>query len=884
MEDRVSLQFANIRNQELLILLLTLVVATLVVVGVWQFIRRRWRYGVMCLAAAIGPPAFIAMLVIEGVLRHVRGQRRAANASLLAAAAVLGGTLAALAFVLGVGADTNALWMSVLGLWVAMAVGVFYAAVFSHLGTRRITTLMILRSLAILMLLLVLFKPTVSIAPDMSAYKPYLPILVDRSGSMSVTRENQPTRYAMAVERLATQRQKIHKHFRPEWYHFAQEVNVGENIETMYQLKPTGEGTESTDIARAVREVAQKYGSAQLPGLLVLTDGVHNTSGAENLRMAVVDTGLPLFVVGLGSRADEGGEGRNVQIAEVNAPPEAIKNNITTLKARVRISGFAGEAGEVQLFEEGSAEPVVTKRIWTDKPLDTLSVPLEWTPKSVAPPGEDAKASSGVRKLRIVATPRQGEAVTGDNQTELHILVTEPRLRVVYVEGSMRPEYRFLKRMLDTDPNVQFAALVRVEKNRFWSYGRIDGKKLSYLPTTKEDFKKLNVLILGDIDRSFLEPTRGGQGRMTRIFEFVQNGGGLLMLGGQKSFGPGQYANTPIEKALPVMVGGPAQRQEAIPFLPQLTSPALTHPIFDGITGFFPGPGGQSPKENLPKLAPLRGCVAVEKVKPGAMLLAINPQRRNAAGPLVALAVQDIGGGRSAAFTCDTTWQWYMPMIAMGADSPYERFWGQLIRWLAKVETKSKENKPSVMLRLDHTYVQAGQGVKVSARVQDEKGRPVPNGGVTCRVTAVDAATDPDARPLVAQEGGKMFTEEYRPDKKGKYKVQVVATDAEGKQLGQDEMILTVAPFSAEMANVAMDETTLRGMASQSRGLYADLPGLPEIVDQIVERQRLMAGPIPKPKEYPASLDWPIWFTVFFVLFVGLITAEWIMRRNWQLH
>ena len=887
MEDRVSLQFANIRNQELLVTLLALVAATLVVVGVWQFIRRRWRYGVMCMTAAAGPPIFLSMLVIEGVLRHMRGRRRAANASLLAAGAVLAGTLAALAFVLSVGADTDALWMSLLGLWVAMAIGVFYAAVFSHLGTKRITTLMLLRTLAILVLLVVLFKPTVSIAPDLSAYKPYLPIIVDRSGSMSVVGENQPTRYAMAVERLATQQQKIQRHFRSEWYHFARRVDVATNVEEMYQLKPTGEYTDSTDIARAVEEVAQKYGNAQLPGLLVLTDGVHNASGAEELRRAVVDSGLPIFVVGLGSRADEGGEGRNIQIVEVNAPPEAIKDNITTIQARVRISGFAGEAGEVKVFEENATEPIVTQRIWTDKPLDTISVPLKWTPKSVTPTGEAAKASSGVRKLRIVAATKAptDEAVTGDNETELHILVTEPRLRVVYIEGTIRPEFGALRRMLDTDPNVQLASLVRVDKNRFWSRGRIDGKTLAYLPTTDNDFKRMDVLILGDMDRSFLEPAGGGgQGRMTKILEFVQNGGGLLMLGGQRSFGPGGYTNTPIEKALPVIVGGRAQRQEAIPFLPQLTSPGVAHPIFEGIADFFPGPGGRVPKASLPKLAPLRGCVSVEKVKPGALLLAINAKRRNAAGPLVALAVRDAGAGRSAAFTCDTTWQWDMPLRALGADSPYQRFWGQLIRWLAKVDTKSKESKSSVVIRLDHTYVQAGRKVKVSARVQDEKGRSVPKGSVTCRITAVDASTDPDVYQLVGQEGGKVFNGEHRPGKKGKYKVQAIATDAAGKTLGSDEIILTVAPYSAEMANVAMDEKTLRDMASQSRGIYADLPGLPEVIDQIVERQRLTAGPIPLPTEYPTSAHWPIWFTVFFVIFVGLISAEWIMRRNWQLH
>ena len=881
--DRTTLQFDGVRNPQLLAALLAAVVLSLVVVGVWQFVRRRWRYGMTCMAAALGPPVFVPLLVTDGVMRYFRGESRRAKGPLLAAAAVTAATLGGVALVMATGRSVHAMWMAALGLWVAMAVGVFYAAVFSHIGTRRITTLMILRSTAIIALLLILFKPAISVQPDIASSKPYRPILVDRSGSMSIPppeRSMAKSRYAQAVKLLALERAKIEEHFRPVWYHFGEDVNAAESLSAMSLMEPRGKGTESSDLAKAIRKSAENYTADELPGVLVLSDGIHNASSFARLSDVVTDAGVPVFAVGVGSKSDTSSTGRNLRLAEVNVPVEVIKNNVTTIRARVGMTGFAGDPGELRVREQGSGEPIAVQRLWTDKNSETLTVELKWTPKTVGPPDKEGNSpSSAVRKLFISVPVKEGEAIKADNEIEAHVLVTEPRLRVLYVEGQMRPEYRFLKRMFDTDPNVQYVALIRVSENRFWSYGRLDGKAVTHLPTTDEDFKRWDVIILGSLDRSFLEPRRGGAGRMSKIRDFVNNGGGLLMLGGQQSFGPGGYTGTDVEKVLPVVVGGRGMKQEATPFLPKLTALGERHPILEGITGYFTGPGGAKPKEGLAKLPLLRGCVAVERVKATASLLAVHPASKDSTGaPLVVLAVHQYGAGRAAAFTPDTTWQWYLPLRAMGADSPYERFWGQLVRWLAKVDTKSKESKPSVLLRLDHSYIQVGQTIKISARIQDEKGRAVPDGQATCTISEVNGTSDPETLPLAAQAGGKLFTGTYRPIKDGQYLVKVVASDTKGTPLGEDELKLLAAPFSAELATVALNDANLRNIAYRTHGKYFDLAGLPEVIDEIIERQKMAAGPVPKSHQYPLYN-----FTLLFLIFVALLTAEWITRRSWQL-
>ena len=88
-----------------------------------------------------------------------------------------------------------------------------------------------------------------------------------------------------------------------------------------------------------------------------------------------------------------------------------------------------------------------------------------------------------------------------------------------------------------------------------------------------------------------------------------------------------------------------------------------------------------------------------------------------------------------------------------------------------------------------------------------------------------------------------------------------------------------IAPYSAEKANLARDETLLRLIAARSGGRYADIADFSELLDAIVERQKNFAGPQPQVKTYRLFN-----FGALFALFVSLLTAEWMLRRRWQLH
>ena len=867
--DGPRLEFQGVSSFDLLAVLLIGLPALLIVFGLWRLMRRRYRSGLLAATAAV-PPLAGALLLADAIAKRWRGQPVPAGgvlggAVLLAASAGVG----ALLFVEG--GVSFAVGMAAVALVVATAVGVFYAAVYAYLGTQRLMALMALRCAAIAVLLLLLFKPVMSVPPEAESWRPYLPIVVDRSASMATTdAAGLAERYRQAVHMLGTQRKRLGDHFRPVWMHFTDRPALVEDWSALASLSADANEAGSTDIAAAIREAASVRDRRNLAGIVLLTDGLQTAEG--DLAAAAVEAGLPIYAIGLGS-VEASRSGRpNLEVVSVDAPLEVVQDNVATASVQVRLTALANVAAELKLLPAEGNEPLATARLWTDRNEALLRRQLQWSPR--APRGADADAAEAVRRLRVVAEPLSAEVTEEDNAAPLHVLVTEPRIDVLYIEGTVRPEYKFLWRTLNTDQNVRLMSLIRFAGNRFSAYGQIDGRRLTELPAREEDFALFDVIILGDLDRTFFTDRQ-----LRRLREFVRDGGGLVMLGGHNSFGPGGYAETPIEEVLPVWVGPRNQSQETTPFLPQLTAYGQKHPIFSGVVRYLPGPGGQPPADEDIDLPALRGCVTVTGAKPAATVLAVHPSRRTESGPKVVLAVQSYGTGRAAAFTADTTWQWYLPLRGMGMQSPYRLFWSQMVRWLANVEAGRKQAGASLLARVPRGHLRAGQEIDLSARVKDASGRATDSASVTAVAQLVGGSeTPPESRPLMPTQRDGVYRAGWRPGRPGVYRLIFTAVDAAGAELGRDELQLTVAPRARELERLARDQDALAEVARRSEGVSAELAELPEVVDQIVQRRLAQGAFVPEAQTIHLYN-----FTALFLVFVGLLAGEWLLRRRWQL-
>lgn len=185
-------------------------------------------------------------------------------------------------------------------------------------------------------------------------------------------------------------------------------------------------------------------------------------------------------------------------------------------------------------------------------------------------------------------------------------------------------------------------------------------------PQTAEALKAYSCVLLSDIGANtlLLHPetfTRSTAlpNRLQAIRDYVEAGGGLVMIGGYLTFqgieAKGQYAGTAVEEALPVTLMRWDDRVES----PQGVTPAVAdpdHPIVRDVEGPWPALLGYN------RVQPKAGSDVVATV---------------GADPLIAAG--SFGSGRGVAFTSDCGPHWAPPPFVEWAG--YAPLWNGIVEW-----------------------------------------------------------------------------------------------------------------------------------------------------------------------------------------------------------
>jgi hypothetical protein len=185
---------------------------------------------------------------------------------------------------------------------------------------------------------------------------------------------------------------------------------------------------------------------------------------------------------------------------------------------------------------------------------------------------------AGPRLFSFRISPRPDEMVTQNNVRHALIVVEDKREKILYFEGEPRWEVKFIRRAVDDDKNLQLAVLQRTAENKFMRMGVEDAEDLvGGFPRTREELFGYRAIILGGIEANYFTPDQ-----LRMIADFVsERGGGLLMLGSQRSYAEGGYAGTPVADVLPVVLGEAAVDGESDFFIETGVRPTrvgATHP------------------------------------------------------------------------------------------------------------------------------------------------------------------------------------------------------------------------------------------------------------------------------------------------------------------
>jgi uncharacterized membrane protein len=601
-------------------------------------------------------------------------------------------------------------------------------------------------------------------------------------------------------------------------------------------LKPAGA---STNLFRAVRDMEAELRGLPLASVVLATDGCRNEGGsAEDAARLLKARRVPLYTVGLGNPNPP----KDYEVVRVFAPKRVRRNTEIEVYATVRHTDYKQP---FDVIVSRGTTPLATRRVEPAAGEDDVErVRIALTPDF-----------EGAATYKVSIPPGPGEAVTDNNSGEFVLEIQDDRLPVLYIEGSPRLEYRFLRRALYRDRDFRLVGLLRLAKDRFYIQGANEAER--YLekgfpnasdPQARQRLFAFEAIILGDIEASYFTPEQ-----LALLEEFVRvRGGGLLMLGGVNSFGLGKYAGTPVGKMLPLEVSPDDPPYSDETFKARATEEGLAHPMLRFV------PDAENNRILWEKAQPLIGLTPVRRVKTGASVLLAHET-----SGLPVLAVQNYGQGRAGAFTSGGSWYWQVSMPA--SDEFHEKFWKQLVRWLV---VGARER---LAVETDADVYARGRPVLVKATVREKDLRPVSDATVVAKVTNPLGNSEEIPMDWILSEDG-VYQCRYMPTEEGNYSV---AVRVQGWDLAPAEAGFEVSEPFVEFSNAGLKADLLKRMAAMTGGRYfdyAEAVGLPDAIAR--EVKTASAATV-------APIDKEIWdMPPVLGALIGVIAVEWFLRRR----
>lgn len=729
------------------------------------------------------------------------------------------------------------------------------------LSGRRRASLTALRLLGLAALVLVVLGPTRVTTKGRASRDP-LVVLIDASRSLRVqedgrTRAERVGEWLRArgadFDELAAEYDLRYVLAGDGLAGFASAARDGESAMAGGGGPGSGEATPAdaaiTDLGGGLLGLREHLGGARPAGVLLVSDGADRAAlgrawkrGGEQAVVALLD-GLPM-PVSVWSVGDEAGP-PDLAVREAAAPPFGFVRRPVSVEVTVGSRGLPAGVWPVTLRGDEGIEAVREVRLGEG---DDATLSFELKPDRI-----------GYHTWRIELPTPAADGVPSNNSIDFTIKVLRDRTRVLQVTSRPSWDVKALRRLLKTDPNIDLVSFFILRQDRFRG-NLVDTEELSLIPFPHKelfttDLQGFDLVIFQNFwFGSFTR--RSDDEYMQSVADYVKDGGGLLMVGGDQSLGAARYGASPLGEVLPTQLPDAEPRTDT--FQAALTDVGRRHPV----TRLDRGPsGGLDRWERLPAL---QGWNPLGPLQEGAVPLVT----AGIDGPPL-VAARDVARGRTLAVGTDTTWRWALSGAdGAGAGQDHATFWRNAIRWLVKdVEQKQVE------VVTDQENYRLGATVRAQVRVLGADYAP---------------RADAQVQGTFARMGGRAEPVEVggTTDVDGHLALSLPATE-EGTWKLQIEVPSIADPYGKAEARVSV---------SDREGELEDPRANPGLLAAVAEATggAVLTGDSPDPRKVSLRDGGglqstekrvePLWAHPGLLLLALLpMGVEWILRRRWGL-
>ncbi len=639
----------------------------------------------------------------------------------------------------------------------------------------------------------------------------------------------------------------------------------------------------SSTLGAALENLEMRFRGRPLAATVLLTDGNATDRAALEDRIAELEAApdekrVPVFPVVLGRLGEAA---RDLSVDHVETMTTQFEDAQVTLNVEASVLGSYEEPLELFVTNE-KGEEIAMKEIAFAPGQERRSTParlrLGGMPPGISFLTVGIRAANGAKPAQLT-----------DKNDAYRVTVNRGNgpYRILYLSGRPNWEFKFLRRAIAGDAELDLVGLIRIARRepKFEYRGgsgessnplfrgfnrnlpeetqRYDEPVLVRLNTAsaeelrdgfpkvaEELYTRYRAIIIDDLEAEFFTAEQ-----QLLIEQFVSlRGGTVVMLGGQESFQQGGWDNTPTGRLLPVyleeLTTGPAALEAAY----NLTREGWLEDWMRLRTS-------QDDEETrLAYMPPFFAINQLTAIKPGANLLATVTDSEQRVLP--AVVTQRYGEGRSAAVAVADFWRWGMKDSEQQAE--LGKMWRQLLRWAvndvpARVEVEKRESLEGAIPVTD-----------VSIRVRDLEFRPQDDATVSISVKDLDGSTRAlTAEPSLEEPG--LFTAAHVSEESKGYRIEAKVIDGEGREVGSGEVARAFNPEAAEYARLGPDEALLGRLAAATGGELIRVDGLAGLA----ERLQQLDLPLVEVKQKPLWHS-PWLFLIALLCFLG----EWSLRRR----
>lgn len=709
---------------------------------------------------------------------------------------------------------------------------------------RRILWL-VLRGTALSLLLLIILHP--HRIKQREFFEPKdIAVLIDDSVSISLRDEiSGSTRLERAQADLQSLKDLYDGESQLRLYRFAREAS---SISSAEELTASGK---VSLIGKALEFVLGDEQERELGAIILLSDG--QTSDSEEARRAAwlcSQAGIPLFTRLLGTPE----ESADLRLSNLLAKQESLYSEKVLLSGKIHAAGFVDADVTLRVTSKGRLLHESIETIVATEQLFKFSFETPY---------------KGFHTYTVELLPMKGERLSDNNSGVVGAEVIDRKIRVINMEGTPGAGHD-LENALETDPDIEVTSLFFPQASSFEASRKIpftvdaNNRKVYNIahpekgyPKTLDEMLTYDVIVNSDI---YKEAFTAEQLDLT-VALVEEHGGGFVMVGGETAFGAGNYDETVIDKLMPVDVYDNRDSNWGS-FGLEVPREALTHPIMS--MGSTIEESARVWEEVFPGFL---GLNRANRAKPGAEVLASNTEVSNEYGPLVVFAVQQIGRGRTMAFTSDTTPGWgSLFSTRFGTEEDpllyYRRFWIQSIRWLAadRIQRKSGE----LQILLERRVSVPGRPIEIRI--------PFPLSDPNALITLQGERSDSDPVPvdLVRDEVTRAWRGTTTLDRPGEW---IFTARMPRKDLDPlfARALLEVTSDTRELNSTAANQELMKELAEIGDGEVLQGNVQDWTFDVNTTGSRII--------EYGRQALWDRWWS--WGLLLLLVTIEWGLRRRW---